>query len=185
MHVEFWCFIITKWLRRIRRKRWNDNIMFWWCELPSGAHNSGYGEWHPPSYPVPSWATLSPGVINTETWSSRLGVGRGANNPTPQKTAVTKPQERRPRLDMGCRAVGWMDDANWIKLVERKTIYLFCSFFWWMDSVMHQSVNFTTSKHKIADDVITVLQNGNTFCFLLDDVPLWAVWRPRRYDSCS
>jgi hypothetical protein len=30
-----------------------------------------------------SWATLSPGVINTETWSSRLGVGRGANNPTP------------------------------------------------------------------------------------------------------
>jgi hypothetical protein len=30
-----------------------------------------------------SWATLSPGVINTKTWSSRLGVGRGANNPTP------------------------------------------------------------------------------------------------------
>jgi hypothetical protein len=30
-----------------------------------------------------SWATLSPGVINTETWSSRLVVGRGANNPTP------------------------------------------------------------------------------------------------------
>jgi hypothetical protein len=30
-----------------------------------------------------SWATLSPGVINTETWYSRLGVGRGANNPTP------------------------------------------------------------------------------------------------------
>jgi hypothetical protein len=30
-----------------------------------------------------SWATLSPGIINTETWSSRLGVGRGANNPTP------------------------------------------------------------------------------------------------------
>jgi hypothetical protein len=29
-----------------------------------------------------SWATLSPGVINTETWFSRLGVGRGANNPT-------------------------------------------------------------------------------------------------------
>jgi hypothetical protein len=30
-----------------------------------------------------SWATLSPGVINIETWSYRLGVGRGANNPTP------------------------------------------------------------------------------------------------------
>jgi hypothetical protein len=30
-----------------------------------------------------NWAPLSLGVINTETWSSRLGVGRGANNPTP------------------------------------------------------------------------------------------------------
>jgi hypothetical protein len=30
-----------------------------------------------------SWATLSPGVTNTETWSSRLGVGRGADNPIP------------------------------------------------------------------------------------------------------
>jgi hypothetical protein len=30
-----------------------------------------------------NWATLSPGVINTETWSSRLGVGHGANNPIP------------------------------------------------------------------------------------------------------
>jgi hypothetical protein len=28
-----------------------------------------------------SWATLSPGVINTEVWSSRLGVGRWTNNP--------------------------------------------------------------------------------------------------------
>jgi hypothetical protein len=28
-----------------------------------------------------SWATLSPGVINTEAWSSRLGVGRWSNNP--------------------------------------------------------------------------------------------------------
>jgi hypothetical protein len=30
-----------------------------------------------------NWATLSLGVINTEAWSSRLGVGRGANNHTP------------------------------------------------------------------------------------------------------
>jgi hypothetical protein len=30
-----------------------------------------------------SSATLSPGVINMETWSSRLRVGRGANKPTP------------------------------------------------------------------------------------------------------
>jgi hypothetical protein len=28
-----------------------------------------------------SWATLSPGVINTEAWSSRLGVRRWTNNP--------------------------------------------------------------------------------------------------------
>jgi hypothetical protein len=30
-----------------------------------------------------NWAPLSLWVISTETWSSRLGVGRGANNPTP------------------------------------------------------------------------------------------------------
>jgi hypothetical protein len=32
-----------------------------------------------------NWATQSPGDINMETWSSRLGVGRGANDPTPEK----------------------------------------------------------------------------------------------------
>jgi hypothetical protein len=32
-----------------------------------------------------SWATLSPGVINTEAWSSRLGVGRWTNDPAPYK----------------------------------------------------------------------------------------------------
>jgi hypothetical protein len=31
------------------------------------------------------WATQSPGDINMETWSSRLGVGRGADDPTPEK----------------------------------------------------------------------------------------------------
>jgi hypothetical protein len=41
-----------------------------------------------------SWATLSPGIINTETWSSRLGVGRWTNNSTPQKGYVTKPHKR-------------------------------------------------------------------------------------------
>jgi hypothetical protein len=29
--------------------------------------------------------TQSPGDINMETWSSRLGVGRGADDPTPEK----------------------------------------------------------------------------------------------------
>jgi hypothetical protein len=30
-----------------------------------------------------SWVTLSPRVTNTENWSSRLGVGRGVDSPTP------------------------------------------------------------------------------------------------------
>jgi hypothetical protein len=30
-----------------------------------------------------NWATLSPGVINTEVWSSRLGVGSEADNLAP------------------------------------------------------------------------------------------------------
>jgi hypothetical protein len=32
-----------------------------------------------------NWATHSPGDINMETWSSRLGTGRGADDPTPEK----------------------------------------------------------------------------------------------------
>jgi hypothetical protein len=32
-----------------------------------------------------NWATQSPGDVNMETWSSRLGVGRGADDPTPEK----------------------------------------------------------------------------------------------------
>jgi hypothetical protein len=33
-----------------------------------------------------NWATQSPGDINMETWSSRLGVGRGATTPHPVKS---------------------------------------------------------------------------------------------------
>jgi hypothetical protein len=32
-----------------------------------------------------NWATQSPCDINMETWSSRLGVGRGADDPTLEK----------------------------------------------------------------------------------------------------
>jgi hypothetical protein len=39
-----------------------------------------------------SWATLFAGDINSETWSSRKGVGHGANNPTPEKLDVKKPE---------------------------------------------------------------------------------------------
>jgi hypothetical protein len=37
-----------------------------------------------------NWATQSPGDINTETWSSKLGVGRVADNPTPEKNYCHK-----------------------------------------------------------------------------------------------
>jgi hypothetical protein len=41
---------------------------------------------------VYSWATLSPGDINSETLSSRLRVGRWANKPTSEnKLNVKKP----------------------------------------------------------------------------------------------
>jgi hypothetical protein len=32
-----------------------------------------------------NWVTQSPGDIDMEIWSSRLGVGRGADDPTPEK----------------------------------------------------------------------------------------------------
>jgi hypothetical protein len=32
-----------------------------------------------------NWVTQSPGDINMETWPSRLEVGRGADDPTPEK----------------------------------------------------------------------------------------------------
>jgi hypothetical protein len=37
-------------------------------------------------------ATQSPGDINMETWSSRLRVGRGTDNPTPERTTVREPK---------------------------------------------------------------------------------------------
>jgi hypothetical protein len=47
-----------------------------------------------------SWATLFPRVINTETWSSRLGFGRWTNKPR-KKVIVKKTQngEARARLN--------------------------------------------------------------------------------------
>jgi hypothetical protein len=34
-----------------------------------------------------NWATQSPGDINMETWSSKFGVGRGADGPTLEKVS--------------------------------------------------------------------------------------------------
>jgi hypothetical protein len=39
-----------------------------------------------------NWATQSPVDINMKTWSSRLGVGRRADDPTPEKVTVRKPK---------------------------------------------------------------------------------------------
>jgi hypothetical protein len=41
---------------------------------------------------VYNWVTQSPGDISKETWSSTLGVGRGANDPPPEKSTVRKPK---------------------------------------------------------------------------------------------
>jgi hypothetical protein len=54
-----------------------------------------------------SWAILSPGVINTETWSSRLGLGAGLTIQPCEKVIVTKPQQGRPGPDLGCRTIWW------------------------------------------------------------------------------
>jgi hypothetical protein len=65
------------------------NIMYnfpvWWPGLknsPTVTHacRKRRLKWVPSAWGH-SWVTLSPGVINTETWSSRLGVGRWTNNP--------------------------------------------------------------------------------------------------------
>jgi hypothetical protein len=39
-----------------------------------------------------NWVTHSPGDINMETWSSRLGVVRGAATPPRKKFTVRKPK---------------------------------------------------------------------------------------------
>jgi hypothetical protein len=50
-----------------------------------------------------SWATLSPGVINMEAWSFRLGAGITIQSF--KKAIVTKPQKGRPGPGLGCRTV--------------------------------------------------------------------------------
>jgi hypothetical protein len=69
---------------------------------------TGNGDPELPSVQGHRWATLSLGDINSETWSSRLGVGRRANNPTPGKLNVKKPEAmpaRRSRWQGRVKAV--------------------------------------------------------------------------------
>jgi hypothetical protein len=66
--------------------RW---VLLWWPGLknsPTVTHacRKRSIKWVPSAWGY-SWATLSPGVINTEVWSSRLGVGGWTNNPAPRK----------------------------------------------------------------------------------------------------
>jgi hypothetical protein len=48
-----------------------------------------------------NWVTHSPGDINMETWSSRLGVGGGAATPPRKKSTVrkTKMWPRNSQID--------------------------------------------------------------------------------------
>jgi hypothetical protein len=41
---------------------------------------------------------------------------------------IKKPQRRRPRPELGCRAIGWMDDVNIIIDVSVYVLPLFCVF---------------------------------------------------------
>jgi hypothetical protein len=59
-----------------------------------------------------TWAALSTGAVNSETWSSRLGVGPEDNNPTPkemlrnQKQCLPDGRSRRSRSGMACGTTG-------------------------------------------------------------------------------
>jgi hypothetical protein len=56
-----------------------------------------------------NWATLSLGDINTETWSSRLGPGRMADDISMQKIIVAKPIEVH---------TGWSNSQDLTNLAE-------------------------------------------------------------------
>jgi hypothetical protein len=69
-----------------------------------------------------SRTTLSPGITNTETWSSRLGVGPWTNNPAPKKRLLLRNQKGRPGPEFGCRAIWWFTITS---LAENSTTLVF------------------------------------------------------------
>jgi hypothetical protein len=83
------------------------NCPVWWLGLKNsptvtGACRKRRIKWVPSAWGY-NWVTLSPGVINTEAWSSRLGVGLTIQ---PRKNViVTKPHEGRPGPEFGW--LGW------------------------------------------------------------------------------
>jgi hypothetical protein len=65
------------------------------------------------------------GQTKCSPWSSRLGVGRGTNNATPEKCTVTKPPE--PMEDHG----GGQEPHRVVAPVEKKFIQNLAEAFWW------------------------------------------------------
>jgi hypothetical protein len=67
----------------------HSNIMLlslWWREDKNSRNVANVCrkrrlKWVPSTWGY-SWVILSPGVRNTEAWSSRLGIGRGVDSPT-------------------------------------------------------------------------------------------------------
>jgi hypothetical protein len=96
----------------LKPKRRNISISFlhiahvWWRGLknsPTVTHacRKRRLKWVPSAWGY-SWATLSPGVINTEAWSSRFGVGCWTNNPALNKSYcyTTTKGEARARIGL-------------------------------------------------------------------------------------
>jgi hypothetical protein len=68
------------WAGHFTKNQTSDGLV--WCPTVTHACHKRRLKWVPSAWGY-IWATLSPGVINTEVWSSRLVVGRWTNNPAP------------------------------------------------------------------------------------------------------
>jgi hypothetical protein len=56
-----------------------------------------------------SWVTLSPSVTITEAWSSRLGVGRGVDSPTPVRNLLSgNPRKAMAHKRLSCQRWWWL-----------------------------------------------------------------------------
>jgi hypothetical protein len=109
-HTQIWISIkhISTWFN------WGIKHVLpaWWTGLknsPTVIHacRKRRLKWVPSTWGY-SWATLSPGVINKETWSSRLEVGRWTKNPACKKVFLRNPKKGRPEPDLDCRAIWWL-----------------------------------------------------------------------------
>jgi hypothetical protein len=88
-----------------------EEVPVWWPGLrnsPTVTHacRKRRLKWVPSAWRY-SWSTFSPGVINAETWCSRLGLGAGLTIQPRKKVIVKKSKKGRPGPDLGCRAIRW------------------------------------------------------------------------------